>query len=106
MKVLIYEPFVLWNNHFVTSLEIALNHINKGDEVHFLVCESSLSFCEANPEHSLEFCTDCHLIRNRGFDLINLPAENIHKLALKNYWRNIELPQFKTIKELKTFEID
>ena len=25
-KILLYEPFVLWYHHFVTSLEIALEH--------------------------------------------------------------------------------
>jgi hypothetical protein len=106
MNILIYDPFILWYQHFATNLEIAWEHINKGDNVHFLICESSLSFCESNPEHSLEICTQCHLTRNRGFDKINLPAENIHKLSIMDYQSNITLPEFKTIKELKDFEIN
>src|SRR5689334_1275848 len=101
MKVLIYDPFILWYHHFVTGLEIALEHINQNDEVHFLACNAELSYCEVNPQHLLELCTHCNLHRNRGLELINLPQENLHDLALRRFKKKLDLPKFETLDQLK-----
>lgn len=106
MKVLIYSPVVLWYYFFATELELSLLHMEKGDEVHYLGCEASLAFCEINRNHNLYNCSACIQMRYRGLELINLPIKNRHELNLENFIQNIKFDPFKSIEELKNFNID
>ncbi|GIW21651.1 MAG: hypothetical protein KatS3mg068_0658 [Candidatus Sericytochromatia bacterium] len=105
-KVLIYEPFVLWYYHFVTSLEIALNHINNGDDVYFLACKSSLSTCQENCNHNLNLCLKCNSYLINGIRKINLPEDKIIYIELSKYKKDIEIPKFNNLDEFRNFEID
>lgn len=106
MKILIYMPFSDWVPHLATDLEIAAKHIDKGDDVHIIQCSGDLPSCEPNPNHFKFRCVSCKSKRDRGLTLINLPEQNRHELALNNFVRNLDLPDFPSIQELKTFEID
>jgi len=106
MKVLIYMPFADWIPHLATDLEIAAKHIENGDEVHIIQCSGDLPFCEPNPNHFKFRCMLCKSRRNRGLRIINLPEQNRHELALRKYYRDIDVPEFSSLQELKDFKVD
>ncbi|SES95943.1 hypothetical protein SAMN04488587_1721 [Methanococcoides vulcani] len=106
MRVLIYMPFSDWVPHFSTDLEIAAKHINNGDEVHVIQCSGDLPSCILNAHHFKLKCLLCKSTRNRGLNLINLPKQNRHELALNSFMSDINLPEFSSMKELKSFKID
>jgi hypothetical protein len=106
MKILIYMPFAEWIPHLGTDLEIAAKHLDHGDEVHIIQCSGDLPSCEPNRTHSKLYCTACRYMRDKGLSIINLPLQNRHELALNNFYKCIDLPEFRSIEELKSFEID
>ena len=106
MKILIYMPFATWIPHLGTDLEIAAKHIDEGDEVHIIQCSGDLPSCEPNPSHSKLRCTACRYMRDKGLSLINLPQQNRHELALSDFFRYLDMPDFSSIEELKSFEIN
>ena len=106
MKILIYMPFCDWVPHLATDLEIAVRHINEGDEVHIIQCSGDLPSCEPNPNHFKLRCNSCKSKRDKGLAIINLPEQNRHELALNKFVRELDLPEFLSIQELKVFEID
>ncbi len=57
----------LWTCHFSPELEILENHAKKGDQIYVVECNADLSFCDANPKHTLKKCIECNLIQNEGF---------------------------------------
>ena len=99
-------PFSNWVPHLATDLEIAAKHIDEGDEVHIIQCSGDLPSCEPNPNHFKLRCISCKSKRDKGLALISLPEQNRHELALDKFTRDLDLPDFPSIQELKTFEID
>lgn len=71
MNVLIVSYFNSWITHFATELEIAQKHLDRGDRVFFLACDSSLKYCEANPQGSVRRCDRCRLRRTRSLGLLS-----------------------------------
>lgn len=106
MKILIYMPFAAWIPHLGTDLEIAAKHLDAGDEVHIIQCSGDLPSCEPNRSHTKLRCIACRYMRDKGLSLINLPEQNRHELALNDFFRYLDLPDFSSIEELKSFEID
>ena len=106
MKILIYMPFSDWVPHLATDLEIAAKHIDEGDDVHIIQCSGDLPSCEPNPNHFKLRCVSCKSKRDKGLALINLPEQNRHELALNDFVRDLDLPDFSSMQELKDFEID
>ncbi len=106
MKILIYMPFADWIPHLATDLEIAAKHIDSGDDVHIIQCSGDLASCEPNPNHYSLRCNSCKSKRNKGLDLIKLPEENRHELALDKFNQSLEIPDFPTIQDLKDFQIN
>jgi hypothetical protein len=99
-------PFSDWVPHLATDLEIAAKHIDEGAEVHIIQCSGDLPSCEPNPNHFKLRCVSCKSKRDKGLDLINLPEQNRHELALNDFVRDLDLPDFPSMQELKAFEID
>jgi len=99
-------PFSAWIPHLATDLEIAAKHIDDGDEVHIIQCSGDLPSCEPNPNHFKLSCILCKSRRDKGLNLIKLPRENRHELALNNFIRDLDLPDFSSVQELKAFEVD
>lgn len=104
MKVLIYSQFSLWYLPLGIDLEIARDHIEKGDIVEFLVCDSSINICETNPNHLLYKCSDCINVRKNALKIINTEDNKIHLLNVDKNIR-LEIPDFSNIEELKNFRI-
>jgi len=99
-------PYCAWIPHLATDLEIATRHINDGDEVHIIQCSGDLASCEPNPNHFKLTCMLCKSKRNKGLNLIGLPVQNRHDLALNRFEVDLDLPDILSIQELKAFEID
>lgn len=99
-------PFADWIPHLATDLEIAAKHIDNGDDVHIIQCSGDLASCEPNPNHFPIRCHLCKSKRNKGLDLIKLPDENRHELALNKFDQSLEIPDFSTIQDLKDFQIN
>ncbi|WP_367344508.1 hypothetical protein [Methanomethylovorans sp.] len=106
MKILIYMPFADWVPHFATDLEIAAKHIEAGDEVHIIQCSGDLPACEPNPNHLKLRCSLCRSRRDKGLNIIDLPIEKRHDLALYNFTRELDIPDFSSMEELKSFEVE
>jgi hypothetical protein len=71
MRIASFVPFPNWNIHFGTDLEIIQNHLDAGDEVEAIVCNSTLAICDTNPSHSLQKCLSCVGKRWAGFNLLS-----------------------------------
>ncbi len=106
MKVLIYDPFILLYNHFSKNLEIAKKHIAQGDEVHFIVCDSTLLYCETNKDNTLDLCTLCVLARQKGLKSLNINPKNIHSLDFKLFTQQKYISEFRAIEYLRYFFVD
>ena len=70
MNVLIVSPYALCTPHFETELEIAQRHLDAGDSVTFLCCDSDLPICEFNYLHDLHWCKVCIRMRRAGLALL------------------------------------
>jgi len=106
MKILIYMSYSAWIPHLGTDLEIAAKHLDAGDEVHIIQCSGDLPSCESNPSHTKFRCIACRYQRDKGLSIINLPDQNRHELALNNFYRCLDLPDFHSIEELNSFKIN
>jgi hypothetical protein len=71
MRIASFVPFPNWNIHFGTDLEIIQNHLDAGDEVEAIACNSTLAICDTNPSHSLLGCLSCIGKRRAGFHLLS-----------------------------------
>ena len=99
MNVTIYAPFAIWPYHFETDLEIARNHIEKGDTVTILQCQSNLGICEPNKDHEWERCLWCksrykqgikwlgagNVISRKFYNLTNEQRSKVNELVNANY---------------------
>ncbi|MBU6325507.1 MAG: hypothetical protein KJS92_08460, partial [Bacteroidetes bacterium] len=70
MKVVVFSTHIIWPQHYETELEIMQNHLNQGDELVQLVCNSSYGICDSNLEHSMFKCMYCTSRRKKGVSLL------------------------------------
>lgn len=82
MNILIVSYFNSWITHFATELEIAQVHLDRGDRVEFLVCDASLTCCEANPDGLVHRCDRCRLRRSEALKLL---TTSVREHALGDY---------------------
>ena len=99
-------PYAAWIPHLGTDLEIAAKHIDERDEVHIIQCSGNLPSCESNPSHTKLRCTACRYMRDKGLSLISLPQQNRHELNLNDFFKDLDIPVFSSIEELKSFKIE
>lgn len=104
MRVLFYTPFVVWTPHFATDLELALRHLEAGDEVHFLYCDRELHGCDTNPTREPNLCRYCRSKLDRGIEVIGLEASRVHRLQLERHFpRAMQLPRFESLQQLMEY---
>ncbi len=107
MKVLFFTPTNIYSNLAEIELEIAQRHIDSGDEVHGLVCNANLSFCEINKTHSFLQCRYCKYKHKNSFESL---SGNVQVHNLSQYFsskENVDIPQnieFATIDDLKKYK--
>ena len=106
MKILIYVSTPLLAVHLGYELEIAKQHIKKGDDVYFLVCDKSMLSCDLNENHDSFSCDYCVLRLEHGLDLINFDKSKVYKLELSKFIKYFDIPNFESVQELKKFEYD
>lgn len=104
MRLLVFAPFACSGGHHETDLEVTMDHLNRGDEVHVIYCKRELSTCLPNPQHRLYQCLSCYPLVQRSFDAIGLPRKNLHKLEFVEEGV-VDLPtEFKNVQELLEYE--
>jgi hypothetical protein len=107
MRIVSFVPFPNWNTHFGTDLEIIQNHLDMGDEVEVVVCNSYLRVCDTNPSHSLQGCLRCIGKRWAGFRLLSgqISQRNISSLVARNNPKLETLRyDFNSLDDLKSYE--
>lgn len=105
MKVLIYLTDVI-GVHFRTDLELAVDHLDRGDEVHLVTCHGDLRICPSNPGHDLATCFECKSKLKRGLKAESVEGAQQHVLNLEDDLRDVDVPEFGSIAELKAFTYD
>lgn len=109
MKVLIPILRALSTPHYETDLEIAQRHLDRGDDVHFLICQSSIPTCDYVLHHSAKSCLRCIERREDGIGKLS-PAPTTHQvLNLTSDDEAIlrELPEsFNSQQALRDFSVD
>jgi len=103
MKVLFYNSYN-YAPHLETTLEIAENLMEKGDEVYFLMCKGQLRSCFGNPLHKYPICLKCISKLKKGLNEIGISKDKI--VILPSISNQIEIPEFENIEELKSYHYD
>src|ERR1044071_7322375 len=109
MKVLVFGPYSINTPHFETDLEIVQNHLDRGDEVVFLGCNSELPACDNNPTHHFGKCMLCISKRTAGIGLLS------SKIDVRSFFNLTALDReelsglrtdFSDIEDLKSYRIE
>lgn len=92
--------------HYATELEITINHIAQNDQVFFMTCNGQLKRCITNPLGIKNRCEKC--IARREYDLMSTGISHLIKRITpqENSKLNLNIPDFSSINQLKTFNID
>ena len=69
-KICIYCNVGHFKEIFEIQLEIAQQHLDKGDHVEFLFCDGFIPICEINIKKELDTCLYCIGRRNTGISLL------------------------------------
>jgi hypothetical protein len=108
MHVLVVAPYAINTPHFETSLEIVQRHIDSGDSVSVVVCNSSIPTCQVNVDHNLKTCIKCIERKKKGLERIEGEVSTYPILNLRNKDRERleQLPgSFSSQGELENFQI-
>lgn len=65
-KVIFFNSHVTWPSHYETELELMQLHLNQGDEIIQISCNSELSVCDINHEGNILKCIDCIAKRTKA----------------------------------------
>src|ERR1700720_1484241 len=82
MKVVVFTAYTRWHIHYETDLDIMQRHLDDGDEVSHLHCNSELPVCEANSGHSIQHFSECIGIRQSGLELLSPKVKSVPFLRL------------------------
>lgn len=103
MKVLIYSHVSNWQIHHAETIELALKHIDLGDDVSILSCDGALTSCPANPFHDKRLCISCKAQTN--YTLTKILRGQAKDFRLKLQENSINLPYFSTLEKLNDFRL-
>ena len=101
MKVLIYSHVSNWQIHHAETIELALKHIDLGDDVSILSCDGALTSCPANTFHDKRLCVSCKAQTN--YTLAKILRGQAKDFRLKLRENSINLPYFSTLEKLNDF---
>jgi hypothetical protein len=109
MNVAIFGPYAAVTPHFETDLEIIQRHLDQGDEVIFLGCNSEMMACEINYAHNFNACVKCIGRRNRGISLLSrrITVASFYNVSEADKRELCKLKlDFSSIEELRNYKID
>ena len=104
MKVLFYSNYHFNTETFGPYLEMMQTHLNAGDEVTFLTCNSELSSCQINPFHSKLVCQTCISTRKNGIACLNGKVKEISISAIlkeNEIDAHLDLINYSTIEDFR-----
>ena len=102
MKIVIVAPYRTVAPHFEAELEIAQQHVDRGDEVLFLSCTGQLVNCDFNIDRDESVCVNCRGRRSHGMDLL---SESCDSFDLRSY-SGVSIPEFQTLQSLIDWRIE
>jgi len=109
-KICIYCNVGHFTEIFEIQLEIAQQHLDRGDIVEFLFCDGFIPICEINIKKELETCLYCIGRRNSGITLLkgNVSKHNLIKFSKIEDMRKVKSLKtvFRDLKDLSTYKID
>ena len=95
-KVCIYCNVGHFTEVFEIQLEIAQQHLDRGDSVEFLFCDGFIPICEINIKKKLDTCLYCIGRRNSGISLLK------GKVVKKSLIQFTKFQDIQKVKNLKT----
>lgn len=109
-NICIYSNIGLFNEFYDIQLEIAQNHLNKGDRVEFLFCDGLIPICEINILKDIDICFKCIGRRNYGLKLLKGRVKKYNLLQFSTF-SDLRLIQdyryiFKDINDLKNYKFE
>lgn len=105
MKILFFPQYIT-TPHFETELELILNHIIKGDDVHVIFCRGEMKTCLNNINHDPESCIACKSTVKLGLKAAKVPRKKLLYLPRTEPFYKVIARKFHDIKELVNFSID
>lgn len=78
MKAIFFNSHNTWVTHTETELELMQRHLDEGDEVVQLICDSDLPSCDVNHVHHIPDCLTCIGRREDGFRLLEGDVKRLH----------------------------
>ena len=109
MNVLVFAPYALLGPHFETHLEIIQDHLDRGDRVAMLACNSTLLACNINASRKVDYCWRCIARRVEGVSLLSrrIRVRSFCSLDKRDRERLASLKtRFADIDELKRYRVE
>ena len=102
-------PYGANQYHFETDLELAQQHLLRGDSVTLLTCTADLASCDVNLEHDLAQCLNCILRRRRAVRALRGTPSIEPLLRLEEGDRQILdsiRTEFTSIEDLRSYTLE
>jgi hypothetical protein len=110
MRVLVFAPFGICEYHFETDLEIAQQHLAKGDHVTLAVCDADLPVCEFNNAHDVGGCIRCVGRRREGIERLTPKPDVVPMLRLSEAdraeLRALSIDGLRSLEDLRELRIE
>ena len=89
----------LWGIHYGSDLEVAADHMDRGDEVHVLTCRGGLTSCVANPAGDRIACMFCRGIQRRGLAALGVPSSRVHVVPRVRSTSTLPVDSFTALRD-------
>jgi len=106
-NILFFLPSPLWQTHFISMIEMIMEHKNK-DKIFLMQCSKEYDFaCLYCPDFSCNShkCNVCKKITEKILNLIDLKEFTHLKIKNDQYILNT-IPKFSSIDEIRAFKIE
>ena len=103
IKVAIFSSYRAVVPHFETELDIAQQHLDRGDSVTFVSCLGGLANCEFNIEKDGGICENCRGRRKMGLELLSQPVRQIEFSQIDDLPEDLQL-EFESVEELIKYQ--
>ena len=109
-KVSLYCNVGHFTEIYEIQLEIAQQHLDRGDSVEFLFCDGLIPICEINIQKDLDTCLYCIGRRNSGISLLKgkVIKKNLFQYSNLQVWKEVRRLKttFKNLESLTSYKID